>query len=367
MGFRTYPCGALKDYRTSCSRGLTREAHVLDNGQHKLVPVNDIQLDYTNPRIARFLEMYPREEITPDRIFLALGASSGDEEEGGPTFTKLKQSILTSRTIIQPIILNRQEDGTLVCVDGNTRVALYRDFLTRNVPGQWKQIPSIIYTALTETDIDAIRLQAHLVGPRPWDPYSKAKYLNYLREREHIPYSELVDFCGGSQKMVRELIEAYNDMERFYRPLLPDDSAFDVRRFSGFVELQKPGIKESILAAGHTLSDFAQWIMTKKINALREVRLLPKIMRHQKAHEVFLRRGADEAVKTLETPELSKALQEATLVNLCRALVVAYDRITLREVQDMKADPGSTAALSIAEASEALDGLVKELGLNEQE
>lgn len=340
---------------------------MLDNGKHELVPVTEIQLDYTNPRIARFLEMYPSEEITPERIFLALGAAGGDEEEGGPTFTKLKQSILTSKTIIQPVILNIQKDGVLLCIDGNTRVALYRDFLARQVPGEWARIPSIIYTELTERDVDAIRLQAHLVGPRPWDPYSKAKYLNYLREREHIPYSELVDFCGGSQRMVRELIEAYNDMERYYRPLLPDDAAFDVRRFSGFVELQKPGIKESILAAGHGLEDFAQWIIAKKIDALREVRLLSKILRDPKAREVFLRRGADEAAKALETPDLSKALQEATLANLCRALVVAYDRVTLREVQDMKADPGSTAALAVVEACEALNGLVKELGLNDQE
>src|SRR5262245_55549301 len=115
--------------------------------------------------------MYPKDEITADRIFLALGASGGDEEEGGPSFTTLKQSILTSRTIIQPVMLNRGADGKLLCIDGNTRVALYRDFLARNIPGQWERIPSIIYTALSEIDVDAIRLQAHLVGPRQWDPY----------------------------------------------------------------------------------------------------------------------------------------------------------------------------------------------------
>lgn len=339
---------------------------MLDSGKHQLVPVDDIELDFSNPRIARFLEMYSEEEITPERIFLALGAAGGDEQEGGPTFTKLKQSILTSKTIIQPVILNRTSDQKLLCVDGNTRVALYRDFLKRKVPGRWDHIPAVVYDSLGEREIDAIRLQAHLVGPRPWDPYSKAKYLNHLREREHIPYSELVDFCGGSQKVVRELIDAYNDMERFYRPLLPDDTAFDVRRFSGFVELQKPGIKEAIAASGHSLQDFAQWIIDRKIDALREVRLLPKILRDPKAREIFLRRGADEAARSLETPDLSKALQEATLVNLCRALIVASDRVTYKEVQEMKNDPGSTASLALIEAYEALAGLAKEIGYNEQ-
>lgn len=340
---------------------------MLDKATHELVLVNDIQLDYTNPRIARFLEMYPEDEITPERFFLALGASGGDESEGGPTFTKLKQSILTCKTIIQPVILNRQADGALLCIDGNTRVALYRDFFARSVPGEWERIPSVVYSGLTERDVDAIRLQAHLVGPRPWDPYSKAKYLNNLREQEHIPYSELVDFCGGSKKMVRDLIEAYLDVERYYKPILPDDVAFDPRRFSGFVELQSPGVKEAILAADHTLTDFAHWILSKKIGPLREVRLLTKILRDPKAHEVFLRTDADAAAKTLDAPDLSDALQNASLVNLCRALIVAYDRVTLREVTDMKADPDSTAVLAVVEASEALHDFVTELGLSGQE
>lgn len=339
---------------------------MLDNGRHELVSVRDIRLDYTNPRIARFLEMYSEEEITPERVFLALGAAGGEDEQGGPSFTKLKQSILTSKTIIVPVILRKTADGQLLCIDGNTRVALYRDFLERKVPGSWERIPSIVYDALTDKEVDAIRLQAHLVGPRSWDPYSKAKYLNRLREQEYIPYSELVDFCGGSQKMVRELIDAYNEMERYYRPLLPDDSAFDVRRFSGFVELQKPGIKEAILAAGHTLEEFAQWLIDRKVDALREVRLLPRILRDPKAHEVFLKHGADEAARAIEAPDLGKALQEATLVNLCRALIVACDHVTFKQVQEMKGDPGSAAALALIEASEALAGLAREVGYNQQ-
>ncbi len=145
-------------------------------GRYEFLPVDRVELDTSNPRISRILDMY--DEITPERIFLALGSHAPDEDTAGPTYEKLKQSILSNGTIIQPIIVNKV-GRKLLCIDGNTRLALYRDFVTRGVKGTWDKIPSVVYDNLNEQDTDAIRLQAHLVGPRPWDPYSKAKYELY--------------------------------------------------------------------------------------------------------------------------------------------------------------------------------------------
>src|SRR5262249_15642864 len=152
-----------------------------------------IQLDRSNPRIRKFLEMYG-EDPTPEQIFQALGAG-GDEEGGasGTTFEKLKNSIITNGGVIQPVILNRHEDGTLVCLDGNTRLPLYKSFPAEKVEGKWETIPALVHKNLSEAEIDAIRLQVHLVGPRAWDPYSKAKYLHHLRTQEHLPFAMIVD------------------------------------------------------------------------------------------------------------------------------------------------------------------------------
>jgi hypothetical protein len=164
-------------------------------GRHEFIPIDKIDLDRGNPRIAKFLEIYSGEP-TAEQLFMALGAGGDEKEtETGPTFNKLKQSIITNGGIIQPIIVNRSA-GRDVCIDGNTRLALYRSFRDEKVEGDWKVIPAIVYNELDEEDIDAIRLQAHLVGPRQWDPYSKAKYLSYLRKKQHFPFDRLVDFCG---------------------------------------------------------------------------------------------------------------------------------------------------------------------------
>lgn len=308
------------------------------------------------------MEMYPGEP-TAEQVFLALHTGGGEAD--GPSFDKLRQSILTSGTVIQPVILNAGDSGNLVCIDGNTRVALYREFDQRGAEGDWQSVPAIVYDKLDDREVDAIRLQAHLVGPRQWDPYSKAKYLDYLRHREHIPYSELVDFCGGSKKMVTESIDAYNDMEQYYRPLLSDDSEFDVRRFSGFVELQKPGVKEAILGAGFNLGDFSQWLVDRKIGPLREVRLLIKILKSTKARDIFLTDGASEAAKVLEATDVSKALRDAPMAELCRALSATCDHIEFKDVQKMRDDPTSVTALAVSEAHESLAELVKWISGND--
>lgn len=333
----------------------------LVGGRFQEIEVDLIDLDVSNPRIAAFLEIQ-EPPYTPEMIFLALGAGGGEDEgPSGTTFSKLKQSILTNGGIIQPVILHARENGRYTCIEGNTRVALYNDFRSQNLSGQWSRIPAIVHDALAGEELHAIRLQAHLVGPRPWDPYSKAKYLTYLRTVENFPMGRLVDFCGGSQRAVVEALDAYADMERHYRPQLASDEDFDVSRFSGFVELQKGGVKEAILRTGFTLDDFGRWISERKIEKLAHVRWLPKILRDQRATEIFLKDGSDEAVRTVDAPDTNKALQDATLVSLCRALSQAIGRIEYKEVRRMKEDPNSPTAQYLLETFESLQEIVGDI------
>lgn len=304
------------------------------------------------------------EEPTPEQIYLALGASN-DEESGSSTstsFEKLKQSIITNGGIIQPVILNRRRDGTLVCVEGNTRVALYKHFTKTGVKGAWTHIAALVHDEISEAAVHAIRLQVHLVGPRPWDPYSKAKYLYELRTQQHLPFATIVDYCGGRQTEVLENINAYSDMEQFYRPVVGDE-AFDTTRFSGFVELQKPGIKQAITSAKFELSDFARWIHEGKLYPLQKVRVLPRILRNDKAREIFLKQGARKAEAVLEKPDLSRTLQEAEIGQLARALIARIASLPYAEYQRIGGDPGGDTAQALIEAQTELGNLTKSLGL----
>jgi hypothetical protein len=321
------------------------------------VSVTEVQLDRDNPRIRSFLEMYP--DPTPEQIYLALGAGVEAVGEGGTSFDKLKNSILSSKGIVQPIIVNRV-GGRLVCVEGNTRIAIYRSFIDEGVAGDWTRIPAMVYTDLPEDRVDAIRLQVHLVGPRAWDPYSKAKYLHYLRTQELQPFARIIDFCGGGKREVQESIQAYSDMEKYYRPLV-DEGKYDLTRFSGFVELQKPKIKETVFAHGYSIGQFAQWIHDRKIDPLYTVRQLPAVLADPEARQIFLKQGMKKAIAALDRPDLEVELGLASIGQLARALMEAVRRIDLTELRRLRANPDDDTVRSAYEVLDELQSLKDEL------
>jgi hypothetical protein len=323
------------------------------------VPIADVELDRNNPRIRRFLEMYP--DPSPEQIYLALGAGGEAAGEGESSFDKLKNSILSSKGIVQPIIVNRTA-GKIICIEGNTRVAIYRSFIDEEVVGDWTKIPAMVYTDLPEDRVDAIRLQVHLVGPRAWDPYSKGKYLHYLRTQELQPFERIIDFCGGDKREVQESIAAYADMEKYYRPLV-DEGKYDLTRFSGFRELQKPKIKETIFSHGFSIGNFAEWVHERKIDPLNTVRQLPAVLANPKAQKIFLKEGMRKAVAALDRPDLEVELGKASVGQLARALTEALRRIEMSEIRRLRANPDDEAVRSAYEVLDELQSFRDEMQL----
>lgn len=325
-------------------------------GKLEYLPVAQIELDRANPRIRKFLEQYS--DPTPQQILLALGAASDEESDASTNFEKLKSSIIHNSGIIQPVIVNREPDGRYMCVEGNTRVALYKDFVENGTKGEWSKIPALVYENMDERQKDAIRLQLHLVGTRPWDAYSKAKYLHHLRTNELLPFDQIVEFSGGRKKDVVESINAFESMEKYYRPIAGDGN-FDTRRFSGFVELQKHGVKEAILMAEFGEADFARWIHEGKLQPLANVRVLPRILRNQKARELFLKFDAKKATDALEKPGMSDALMNARIGELARALSYCSNKLPFIEADQIRNDPGSETAQALRDALAAIQQLLQ--------
>jgi hypothetical protein len=330
------------------------------------IPIDDIELDINNPRIAKYIEIYG-EKIKAEQIALALNVGDPDSDDTSTTYRSLKASIRTNGGIINPIIVNKRPDGSLVVIEGNTRVAIYRELREEKAPGDWDEIIALVTENMTPTEIDSIRLQAHLVGPRAWDPYSKAKYLEYLRNSEHLTLNQIVDYCGGREREIMNYIQAYLDMENYYRPLLTSDDEFDPSRFSAFVELQKNVMKDSLLKSGFSESDYADWVMTHKIHPLLAVRKLPMILANPKSREVFLKhkgKGAIEAAeKMLDKPTPEAALREATLQELADEIVQRILSLPYSQFQALKSDSAGSGVQSILDARDQLEEFINNLEL----
>ena len=251
---------------------------------NQLIPTDQIAFDEQNPRIKVALEK-SGDKLDERRIRFALQTAT----EGSSTvssYRSLKDSIRAARGISIPIVV-WLDDDRFVCVDGNTRLAIYRELEDENAPGDWTLINCLVLNDPEPLDIETIRVTAHLVGAREWPAYEKARYLHHLRNVEFMDYDELIARCGGNKNTITQQIDAYHDMNEFYRDVSSDD-AFKVDRFSGFVELQKSDIKDSIYSAGFDLHDFGRWIREGQIYRLAEVRKLPRVLADDEAKDALV-------------------------------------------------------------------------------
>lgn len=329
------------------------------------LPVAKIILDQRNPRVAPALESIEGEP-QQDFIELALGQFAPDDDEKGAstTFSSLKASIRAYKGLINPIVVTPRDDGTYVVIEGNTRVSIYRHLAEEKAPGSWDTIPSIVRTDIKEDGEHAIRLQAHLVGPRQWRPYAKAKYLHSLYTDQKLSVNEILDYCGGNarKREIEEYIAAYTDMQNHYMPLVGQNQP-DYSRFSAFVELQKPQVKQSIVKAGFNTDHFAQWVHDSKISPLNTVRQLPRILGNPDAKKKFLSHDAREAMKVLEQPNANSAIKEASLEQLANALAIKIRSLNWPDVKDLSEAHDTPRAQALADCYEELHDICKQTGL----
>ena len=295
------------------------------NSTYRSIPTGLIRFDRENPRIKVALEKYG-DKLDDQRIRFALQTAT----EGLSTtssYRSLKDSIRAARGISIPIVV-WPDDDEFVCVDGNTRLAIYSELQDEGAPGDWTQITCLILDDPDRRDIETIRVTAHLVGAREWPAYEKARYLHYLRNVEFMDYDELIARCGGNKNTITQQIDAFHDMNTFYRDVNSDD-AFNVNRFSGFVELQKGDIKSAIFSAGFDLHDFGRWIRDGQIYRLADVRKLPRVLADTEAKGVFVNGGIRSIEDAIDIAEANR--QETISPAPSDVSVADADMVTLAD------------------------------------
>ena len=269
------------------------------NSTLRLIPTQQIDFDRENPRIKVALEKYG-DKLDEQRIRFALQTAT-EGSSSASSYRSLKDSVRAARGISVPIVVWADNDR-FKCIDGNTRLAIYRELHEEGSLGEWTNINCLVLDNPDQRDIETIRVTAHLVGAREWPAYEKARYLHYLRNVEFMDYDELIARCGGNKSTITQQIDAYHEMNEFYRDVNSDD-AFKTDRFSGFVELQKAGIKDSIFEAGFDLHDFGRWIRNGNIYRLADVRNLPRVLADDMAKETLDGGGVRSIEDAIEVAE----------------------------------------------------------------
>ena len=321
---------------------------------HRELSIDSIDYDTDNPRIKKALEKYG-DRLNAERIHFAL-RSATDDARSASSYAGLRDSILAHGGIASPIVVTPRADR-YICIDGNTRLAIYEQLLKDRSEDKWSNIKAVVLEGANQHDIEKIRVAAHLVGARQWPAYEKARYLHYLRNQEFLDFGEMIALCGGNRADIERQIDAYHDMNEYYRDVV-DDTAFFIDRFSGFVELQKPGIKETIFDAELELRDFGEWIRDGKIYRLADVRRLPKVLSDDEARRIFLNggpRSIEDALKYLDQKSDSVSGLTAKKTTLEAASVHQLAEVLSRRINDLPYS--EIRALKNRETQEATDHL----------
>lgn len=338
---------------------------------YNLLPTCQIDFDRENPRIKVALEKYG-DKLDEQRIRFALQTAT----EGLSTtssYRSLKDSVRAARGISIPIVVWPKGDR-FVCVDGNTRLAVYHELEGEGAPGDWTKIACLVLDNPDELDIETIRVTAHLVGAREWPAYEKARYLHYLRNVEFMDYDEMIARCGGNKNTIAQQIDAFHDMNQHYRDVNNDD-AFKVDRFSGFVELQKAGIKDAIFGAGFGLDDFGRWIRDGQIYRLADVRKLPRVLADDEAKDIFVDGGirsiegaiaiAEEKRKTATRPSAADiSVADASIAALAEALlqrIKSLPREDYMALRDRQYEEAEREVDTLADLAEHLGDLLQDV------
>jgi hypothetical protein len=329
--------------------------------------VSDINFDPQNPRIRYALNKYKGK---PNAKQISFALSTGSEGESATmTFERLRSSIRSNRGITQAIIVEKKGEK-YNCIDGNTRLAIYKDF-QKDYPDEdlWNSIYTRVLDNPTQKNIDSIRISAHLIGAREWPAYEKAQYLHDLYHGEAGEFQdkdELAKFCGTSGAEISKQIQAFEDMNEFYRDTV-EESHFKMDRFSGFVEMQRKEVKDSIIEAGYDLMDFGNWIKKGQIFRLADVRKLPRVLKDEVAKNIFVNgkvNSIGEALKELDRRGdnfENATLKNATLEQLALATKLKIDSLSLIQIQQIlsQADTDNTEHSTLVDLSESLTYLLE--------
>lgn len=334
--------------------------------KYQELPVDKVELDIENPRIKHYLSI--RKELTSEAISLAL---TGPSDVGGGKYSALKESIKENRGIFTPIIVNHiTAKNRYIAIEGNTRLKFYQEFNEQEPNSVWQKIIAIVYDDMSNDSIHAIRLQAHMVGARDWDAFSKAKYLDYLLNTEKKSMNYLKVYCGGQESKILNLINGYQDMMKYYVPKQEEiGEQFDPQKFSYYEELQRNSAKEALAVHGYNISDFTDWVISERIDRAEHVRKLARVLGEEDARKVFLKSTLGEAIKKLDSRDVDlKKIEKTDIYDLIKTLEYKLRTLPYQEAEKLKKDPKyKYNREKLIDLNEQVKSLLKIIGVEEDE
>jgi predicted transcriptional regulator len=244
----------------------------------QLLPVKELCYYTENPRIFSILKQLGR-NVTQEEIERKLWELDSTKD--------LYQDIKRNGGLLEEIIVRGRE-----VLEGNSRLCAYRHLLKNAIEAddtsgleKWSNIRARVLPKDTPDEtIFGILGILHIRGKAEWRPYEQASYLFRQSEEYGKSPSELANQIGVSETTVKNMLQAYQMMEK--------SRVTDPNTFSYFVEFSKsrklPDVQE-FLPRGVVLQDkFSEWVKEERIPRAEAVRDLPTILQDKSARQKFM-------------------------------------------------------------------------------
>jgi len=184
--------------------------------QVEMLPVDDLYLDWRNPRLAE------------------LGLSSGEDQEEilrilwrDMAVDELAYSIATNGYFRHEILFGTREDGKLYVIEGNRRLAAVKLLLSAKLRRKVgaTDLPTVSATVRDQiSELPVVECDRadiwhyvgfkHVNGPQPWDAYSKAHYVARVHNSQGISLETIAETIGDRHLTVKRLYRGLMALEQ---------------------------------------------------------------------------------------------------------------------------------------------------------
>ncbi len=312
----------------------------VSSSPRKKIPLNLTIFDTDNPRIQFLIDSEEARGTSLDKINEAK-LRFGLKVKTKSNFKALLESIETNG-LMEPIWVY-EKDGKYVVIEGNTRKLVFEELAEKypNKP-EWKTIEARVLPPHTSDEIIAfIRLESHLGGKQPWDPYERARYLYTLHQKDYtIP--RLARESRSSEAEIKNDIKAFEIMRDNFLVKYAEHLDNPVSKYSYFVELVgKKKIKSLVEGDIFSIDDYCRWVAEERIPRAIDARDLPEIFSNAEVAKIFKTKGYQDAMDKLSTikPDVTSPLFrdiEKVIDQLQSLRVMEINQIREQEVAKQK-------------------------------
>lgn len=303
---------------------------------HEDVPLDQIELDFANPRIKYKLALggngngKPASEKELEKLILGL-----------QDVRHLRRDIEHQGGLIEPIILQKNGNGKYKAKEGNCRLTCYKD-LHRKDPNnpKWKTIRArILSDDVTAKQIAILLSGWHVAGKITWAAHEKAGHV-YEMSQLGMSQDEIAIYHHSSKSTINRLLQAYGFMvDKFFKI---DDGKYKSKgegKWSYFDEFFKKKDLTAELKSNPNFGDqFCRWVGEETLPQPVDVRYLPVIMKHPTARKEFEEGMPLKDVKKLieaEEPEQGSPF----FTSLAKMKEAFTNAAQVREIIRIRTDP----------------------------